>query len=101
MNWSRGLFRAWLVVSVLWAALCIGWNWSTLASSLSEVSCLIGDASARPACVYHNMGYVSWGLEDRQFWLTLATPPLVILLLGYAVLWVGRGFRRPENVNKS
>jgi hypothetical protein len=33
------------------------------------------------------------GLEDRHFWIGLIAPPLAALLLGYTLLWIGRGFR--------
>jgi hypothetical protein len=34
------------------------------------------------------------GLEDPLFWIGLVAPPIAALLLGYTLLWIGRGFRQ-------
>jgi len=94
MNWSRGLFRAWALTSALWAAFWVLLNWAAVAHGLSDLSCLIGSRSG-PWCDYRNIGAITvGGLEDRAFWVVLVSPPFAVGLLGYALLWVARGFRK-------
>jgi len=68
MNWKRGLFRAWLVLSVLWCAFGF---W--LASD-----CIVDDT-----CSAGRLGAIAFVLSV----------PAAVFLLGLALLWVGRGFR--------
>jgi hypothetical protein len=56
VNWKRGLFRVWEATTLLWAALWIALNWSGVAASLSDLSCLVNGGSSGPWCKYHLMG---------------------------------------------
>jgi hypothetical protein len=82
----RGLFRLWLVLSVLWIAgvgIYAWWSFPTevppwAASSPSEVASLLA--------------------EDRRsaIWeasLLAVLPPAFVLALGSALVWAFRGFR--------
>ena len=94
MNWKRGLFRVWAAASLLWAVLWTLLNWSGVAASLSDLSCLVSGGSSGPWCEYRLIGAIAvYGLEDRRFWVGLLAPPLAALLFGYTVLWIARGFR--------
>jgi hypothetical protein len=92
MNWKRGLFRVWASASLLWVALWTVLHWSGVAVSLSDLSCLVSGGSSGPWCEYRIDG-----LEDRHFWIGLIAPPIAALLLGYTLLWIGRGFRRERS----
>jgi hypothetical protein len=95
MNWKRGLFRAWLVSSALWSALWVLLNWSGIAASRSDLACLVSNGSSGPWCAYRLQGDIAvGGLEDWHFWVGLVVPPFALLLLGYILLWIARGFRR-------
>ena len=101
MNWTRGLlFRAWVLGSVLWLAIWIGTSrWAVRASVFSDLYCPVGSSDPLgPICRWLQKlaANTGGGLEDEGFWLMLVAPPLVLLLLGYAALWVVRGFRRPR-----
>jgi glycerol uptake facilitator-like aquaporin len=94
MNWKRGLLRVWAAASLLWVALWTVLNWSGVAASLSDLSCLVSGGSSGPWCKYRLIGAIAAdGLEDRHFWIGLIAPLIAALLLGYTLLWVGRGFR--------
>jgi hypothetical protein len=68
MRWKRGLFRLWLVASFLWVALM------ALRTAHDDVP---------PS------------LED---WiLVLATPPIVVLLIGWSLAWALSGFRNRDS----
>ena len=82
MNWTRGLFRAWLVLSALWLVGCI---WAL------DYSCFLG-AEGRPWCRWWVVSPLSQSTYVHRLLVGLA-PPIGVLLIGFAVLWIGRGFR--------
>ena len=121
MNWSRGLFRAAIVLTVLWGALIsVVVDTETLAEEIcsghkprSEAA----RAAAReeeerdaqrgifrtPVPIYRCTVFASesfepdWTLRGEaliRFSKIFFLPPLLPILLGYALIWVGRGFRR-------
>jgi hypothetical protein len=77
---ARGLFRLWLVLSVLWVGVV---TWWTFPSALS----MLLDPEVPP-----------WAVEparDAVWFATLLAliPPAFVLALGAALLWAFRGFR--------
>lgn len=64
MNWSRGLFRLWIIASALWG-LSIG----TIALELLAEDWL---------------GWVA----------LVAIPPIVVFAVGWALLWAFSGFKK-------
>lgn len=95
MNWKRGLFRTWLALAVLWGACWVFLSWSSLSASFRDFACLVGEGTSGPWCEYRRKGFIiDGGFEDRRFWVDLVVPPLALLLLGYILFWIGRGFRR-------
>lgn len=104
MNWRRGLLRAWIVFSVLWVVgTAIGrdaiWNAELLfnhGSYMAERSgCIEREEAAKSdfACrdrdgIYFNAG------DNLLSWLGIALAvPLMVFLLAYVLLWIGRGFK--------
>jgi hypothetical protein len=74
MNWRRGLFRTWLVLTATWI-LIVG------AFAYGHRS----DLSA----------YSAFGLESNAIFAGLAIlPPSFVFCLGVAALWIAAGFRR-------
>ncbi len=69
LNWRRGLFRVWLVMSAGWI---MGWT------------------------IYLLMDGMGGGLSTRQDWLivpvVLFAPPIALGLFGSASIWALRGF---------
>lgn len=110
MNWSRGFFRAWLVVSLLWIA-GIGTltfnTWPRDDWQPSHPADRYQSKPATPADPYANFAPASDAQMDamalhrrevmghlwRAAWLSLL-PPAVALGFGCALLWVSRGFRK-------
>jgi hypothetical protein len=66
VNFQRGLFRLWIVVSVAW---------TVIAGALLRVDYVRGD------------------LQAWEYAAVVFSVPLVALILGAALLWVIRGFR--------
>ena len=113
MNWRRGFFRAWAVVSICWIGTiggCDVYNWYNAPwRNLPDAN------KADPRC--HMASPPSWCSFDpdaflagkpqpnvkeadlspsSSLWMTLLRsiiPPAVLLLFGVALYWVGRGFR--------
>jgi len=108
MNWRRGLFRLWLVVSLLWVG-SVTWviydherdraYRDALDKACMEDKKLQGaspfDCFDSPAAMFANLPRTtSWLLKHYATWALL--PPLVTLALGIAGRWILVGFRRPE-----
>jgi len=97
MNWPRGLFRVWVVASVLWA---IGYAWyfwheCWLQSDTGDYWCFTGDFDAWTEPLRH----FGW----RQYLYNSGWAfgvPLLVLLIGsatYAVLqWIVNGESNSE-----
>jgi alkanesulfonate monooxygenase SsuD/methylene tetrahydromethanopterin reductase-like flavin-dependent oxidoreductase (luciferase family) len=134
MNWRRGLFRAWLLISVIWAVLATfimspltEWRMANDDVSLSYdgetlifPATLDRDKIERALVTYIRQRWTETPRENRtregtpeeiaarmaashdpySRWkrmgtivLAVTAPPLVLLCLGLALGWVGRGFR--------
>jgi hypothetical protein len=74
VNWRRGLFRVWLVLSIVWIA------------AVEVVAKVSTGIWIRP-----------WGGKIDLFIASLGTllgPPIVVFLVGLVLVWVSVGFRR-------
>jgi hypothetical protein len=90
---ARGLFRLWLVLSVLWVA-AVG------ATSLmfgEPVSAYVRLESMLDTCINEKKGdgCAEW-LRRGAPWLALI-PPIVVLAIGWALIWAFRGFWQRED----
>jgi len=86
MNWKRGLFRLWLVLSVLWIARIL---WI-------REQCVYGPWIGRQEpdlwwCNHPMADPVASYLEEIA---TSLGPPIAVLALGYTLLWIFKGFER-------
>jgi hypothetical protein len=117
-NMRRGLLRVWIGVSAIWVLFVSVTSWS----QLSEIFVAIEPSVGRGAVVLAQGPYACWAARhsDNPFafindgagptspaeaWrqciaykmqipeLALA-PPLALLIFGYAVAWVAKGFRK-------
>jgi hypothetical protein len=135
LSWSRGLFRAWVVISAVWVAAtmfvakpstyALLWNAPkyevafpsgrkvTVDTSRThqELVSMVDDAlqqepppkpgekshadSRDEILNYFDARYSSAGDRATDAWLMTAVPPGDLLLIGIAVAWIIRGFRRP------
>jgi len=81
MNFSRGLFRLWLVASVTWI-LIAGWS--------NRVDCAFGSLSAPWCRGYAHDPYALGSALPIQ--AIVFGVPILALVIGTALLWVIRGF---------
>ena len=96
---ARGLFRLWLVLSVLWIAGVGVVTWGTFVYP-EVVVCEEVEAPAPGSCLPRSVVLElqpEWDKDRRaafQFALLLAlVPPAFLLALGSALVWAFRGFR--------
>jgi hypothetical protein len=92
MNWPRGLFRIWVVASVLWAIGYALYFWDSCGIVDGDYWCSIGELDDWTMSLRH----FGW----RQYLYNLGWAfgvPILVLLIGsaaYAVLqWIVIGFR--------
>jgi len=78
MNWSRGLFRIWVAVSVLWVIYV-------------SVFLYLGRLE-NPAWPSAPHGLPDWIVPIAVF-LAMVAVPAGLLIVGSVCLWIGRGFR--------
>ena len=70
LNWRRGLFRLWLLVSAAWL---MSWSIYFILSAMAQAFHTVGDFLAVPVVFFG--------------------PPVALLLCGLATGWAIRGFR--------
>ena len=120
VSWSRGFFRAWVVVALLWVALVtviMSADYPTAASyayavknedgttlTLDRILAAVDKAKAegKTDTATRLMGYAAKNNADlrqaqsdivqRWAW-AVSVPPSVLLMLGLAIAWALRGFR--------
>ena len=92
MNWARGLWRLWVVTTVLWIVFWLWWR---------DVPCTWGFTyfGAKIWCgdpvVAIPPGYwldMPWNTFPLMFGV-----PILVLGLAYVVTWIAVGFRRNSN----
>jgi hypothetical protein len=99
VNLRRGLFRVWVVTSLLWF---IGWLWYVLATC--ETKYLPGSAPGEPWKEYVKFchtGLGEWMKQVRDFtiWdyaaigVIAVGVPIAALMFGVGALWAAEGFR--------
>ena len=70
INWRRGLFRLWLLLSAAWI---MSWAIYSILSAMSDGFKTIGDFLSIPVVFFG--------------------PPIALLLFGLAAVWAFRGFK--------
>jgi hypothetical protein len=87
MNWRRGLFRLWIIGSVLWATGYVVYFWRSCGyNQIGELWCPTG---------YEDwIGHLSYfGLLDYGRHAAWAVGfPIIVLVIAAAFLWVFKGF---------
>lgn len=104
MRVARGLFRLWVVVSACWLIVSATLTWEMLleAPSLPKVAgnrgYKIEEARRQGYSDKEIADYL--GVDLRPNWKRRLTavgviigPPIVVLALGFGLLWAARGFR--------
>lgn len=81
MNWEKGFFRFWVVLTILWV---LGW-WAYAIWSIAVPKTGINWLWVLSIT---DLKMLSLSLIGGTFF-----PPTMVFALGYAVLWVMRGFR--------
>jgi hypothetical protein len=77
MNWRRGLFRLWVIVSVVWATLAVYTKYVDCSWYGPQVLCFDD--------------LLPYQFDDRVAWIV--GPPLAVLLIGLGIVWCIQGFR--------
>jgi hypothetical protein len=103
MNWSRGLFRLWLVASILWVALVAAISWQDVRGyfELRSAAQRLGPSATDPSTTTEIARAELMVLRQLDAkWSSVvfavgtgAGVPVVIFLIGAGVLWAFRGFR--------
>ena len=94
MNWARGLFRLWVVATVLWFIICAAAAAIFGPSSWDDFKCAIGV-------------YDAWCdsrrdvLPTRITLLVIVAVPAIVLAMGASLLWAMSGFRRQPSRSAS
>lgn len=123
MNWRHGLFRVWIVTSILWVA-GMGWYqynaWSPFNQFDNPADCKYCNPQVAihelkgPWTEYQQQFCAPYkGVEDctvdmqikhhedvtelRERIVLVLLPPFLILLLSYIVLWIQRGFKAEKS----
>jgi hypothetical protein len=112
MNWARGLFRLWLVLSLLWIG-AVAWIerdglcWASpgerrveartavgpLVLARIDETLLEGTFNSLIDCLPSRGRASIWWHGRESMLLVLLGPPAGAFVVGCALLWVGRGFR--------
>jgi hypothetical protein len=111
MNWARGFFRLWLVLSALWIG-AMAWTERDQLCSASHdrrVEAVVADSPLVLARIdetllegaYHSLvdclpprgGADAWWRSREPVLLMVLGPPIGAFIFGCVLLWVGRGFR--------
>jgi len=74
LNWRRGLFRLWLLVSAAWL---MSWTIYFILSAMAQALTTVGDFLAIPVVFFG--------------------PPIALLLCAIATGWAIRGFKADQN----
>ena len=107
MNWKRGLFRVWAVVSLLWLLLAGGFavalfstqEQQTRQPTFAEIArCELenpGPWCSDPWAEFPRVEYATkWRVPPWQVWAGVVAVPLLLLSFGATGYWVARGFIR-------
>ena len=94
----RGFYRLWIAASLLWIAAFLGWYFWKSCFYGAEVFlgedqrlwCWSGEGDW-----YEAVGEFSAGTYARLIAIILIVP-IAMLLIGYIIAWVVRGFARPQ-----
>jgi hypothetical protein len=97
MNWRRGLFRSWLLLSFGWITFVVI-LFSTSCFYLQDTPtfdpmCITDGAPAGSIDSLKNLsGFAA--ADILRWFLRLFAPPVALLTAGSALIWVVDGFRR-------
>ena len=94
MNWERGLFRVWMVGSIVWAVAWVGYIWGTC-----ELKHVPGTREGTYITMCYT-GFSGWMTQYPSFTVldyasiavSGASVPVAVLLLGLVIRWIARGF---------
>ena len=94
MNWKSGLFRTWLLLSIIW--LVWASTFAVLESSMKYREC-VGTNTTGIECLIESLIFTRDGqLPDLTVWTLILSVPVVVLGLGVAIAWILGGFRDPN-----
>lgn len=98
MNWKRGLFRAWIVLTALWLTGWLAFAWLDPGIPSLMRDCeearehtlkALGDAAVAQ-CVR------TWEEKRTEFLRNALVPPILLLIVGVLAHWIVRGFRTQQ-----
>lgn len=98
MNWSRGLFRAWILFSTLWvfATGIVTFNVATnLPLDPTKCRSIETGADKIARCEAAQAAGLEYHPKKVRFFVGLMLiPPILLFAVGYAGIWAARGFTR-------
>jgi hypothetical protein len=95
VNVRHGLFRLWIVASVIWVVAWLSYIWATCETH--------GNANAHLTYCYTDFSGWMSAWESFSFWEYARIAgvalgfPAAILIVGWALLWALGGFREKSN----
>jgi hypothetical protein len=81
MNWTSGFLRLWAALAACWVCLQTLFMWDRITAKWIWDPIVSADGSIHASTTPFKIAA----------WIML--PPLLLLLLGFAVAWIARGFR--------
>lgn len=101
MQWGRGLFRLWVLLSCLWlivAGAVAVVDWRDHGTPMPAEYCKDVEPNRVEGCEEGQRKAIAETNNRRIVTVAIVTmPPLVVLILGIALCWVISGFRPPEH----
>ena len=86
---ARGLFRLWLVLSVLWIGAVVAVTWFDLTHPN-----ILTDTEVGIPGMFDDLIIEARNIKAVKFGVGLAlAPPVLVLVIGWALSWAFRGFR--------
>jgi hypothetical protein len=98
MNWKRGFFRIWAILSLAWIAL-IGLGFGVRVTEVFDpmrgpVEYHIPNGALGVTIGNSNIFLAPEASTDPYFFFIVAGPPVGLLVIAYVIAWAFAGFRR-------
>lgn len=96
VNWRRGLWRAWIVLSIIWVSLVVvvvgvAFGWWVDSTGFGYTDLVVSGSNSPPDDLVSPDN-----VRIGRVLLVAVVPPLLLLMSGAATFWIISGFRSGE-----